>query len=162
VNDAIAVLKRVPATDPEYPRAKKMLDDLIKTGGPAPPAAAAGSTTASGVPGAAPPPPAAAATTGTQPTAPAQLRAAAEKALAEKRYIDARKNFNLALPAYSTDPTFSQSMGVAAERVTELTPAVKLFNDAEYETAIPVLWRILHEDRDNRDARSYLLRCYFN
>jgi len=25
-----------------------------------------------------------------------------------------------------------------------------------------VLWRILHEDRDNRDARSYLLRCYFN
>jgi tetratricopeptide (TPR) repeat protein len=161
VNEAIAVLKRVPATDPEYPRAKKMLDELTKTAASGPPAASAGAATAPGGPGAAPPPPAAA-TTGTQPTDPAQLRAAAEKALAEKRYIDALKNFNLALPAYSSDPTFSQSMGIAAERVTELTPAVKLFNDAEYETAIPVLWRILHEDRDNRDARSYLLRCYFN
>lgn len=162
VSEAIAVLKRVPATDPEYPRAKKMLDDLTKTGGPAAPAAAAGSATVPGGPGVAPPPPVAAASSGTQPTDPAQLRAAAEKALAEKRYIDALKSFNLALPAYSSDPTFSQSMGVAAERVTELSPAVKLFNDAEYETAIPVLWRILHEDRDNRDARSYLLRCYFN
>jgi tetratricopeptide (TPR) repeat protein len=162
VNEAIAVLKRVPATDPEYPRAKRMLDDLTKAASSTAPGVAAGSATVPGGPGVVPPPPVGATTSATQPTDPAQLRAAAEKALAEKRYIDALKNFNLALPAYSSDPTFSQGMGVAAERVTELSPAVKLFNEGEYETAIPVLWRILHEDRDNRDARSYLLRCYFN
>jgi tetratricopeptide (TPR) repeat protein len=53
-------------------------------------------------------------------------------------------------------------MGSAAEKVTELTPAVKLYNEGEYDTAIPVLWRILHDDRENQDARSYLLRCYYN
>ncbi len=50
----------------------------------------------------------------------------------------------------------------AAEKVTEISPAVRLFNEGEYETAIPVLWRILQEDRENQDARSYLLRCYYN
>ena len=46
--------------------------------------------------------------------------------------------------------------------VTEISPAVRLFNEGEYETAIPVLWRIIQEDRENQDARSYLFRSYFN
>ena len=53
-------------------------------------------------------------------------------------------------------------MAAASERVTELTPAVKLYNEGEYETAIPLLWRIHQAQRDNQDARSYLLRSYFN
>jgi tetratricopeptide (TPR) repeat protein len=53
-------------------------------------------------------------------------------------------------------------MSTASEKVNELTPAVKLYNEGEYETAIPVLWRILQADRGNQDARSYLLRCYTN
>jgi tetratricopeptide (TPR) repeat protein len=53
-------------------------------------------------------------------------------------------------------------MAAASERVTELTPAVKLYNEGEYETAIPLLWRIYQAQRDNQDARSYLLRAYFN
>jgi tetratricopeptide (TPR) repeat protein len=89
-------------------------------------------------------------------------REQAEKALSEKRYIDALTAFNLAAPAYHDDPTFSQSLGAASEKVSELTPAVKLYNEAEYETAIPILWRIYQAERDNQDARSYLLRCYFN
>jgi tetratricopeptide (TPR) repeat protein len=93
---------------------------------------------------------------------PARLRAAAEKALAEKRYIEALKNFNLAAPAFRDDPTFAQQQGLASEKVTALTPAVKFYNEGEYETAIPILWRIVQEDRENRDARSYLLRAYYN
>jgi tetratricopeptide (TPR) repeat protein len=164
VNEAIAVLKRIPANDPEYPRAKRMLDQLTRPSAGTAPEAAAGSATAPEGQAVASPAPlaVAAALPGSQLTDPAQLRAAAEKALSEKRYIDALKNFNLALPAYRADPTFAQSMGSAAEHVTELSPAVRLFNDGEYETAIPVLWRILQEDRENSDARSYLLRCYFN
>ena len=53
-------------------------------------------------------------------------------------------------------------MAAASEKVTELTPAVKLYNEGEYETAIPMLWRIYQAQRDNQDARSYLLRSYFN
>ena len=160
IQDAIEVLKGVKATDPEYARAKKMLDQLTKQL-----AATAGAPAATPVPGlaaAGTPLVAAGATSSTAPLEPPQLRAAGEKALAEKRYIDALKNFNLALPAYRSDPSFSQSMGSAAEKVTEISPAVRLFNEGEYETAIPVLWRILQEDRDNQDARSYLLRCYYN
>ncbi len=96
------------------------------------------------------------------PNDPARLRATAEQALAEKRYIDALKNFNLAAPSFRNDPTFAQSMGVASDKVQTLAPAVKLYNEAEYETAIPFLWRIYQEDRQNQDARSYLLHSYYN
>jgi len=92
----------------------------------------------------------------------AKMRVTAETALAEKRYIDALKSFSQAAPAFRNDPTFAQSMGAASEKVTGLTPAVKLYNEGEYETAIPVLWRIYQEDRENRDAKSYLFRSYFN
>ncbi|MDQ5857204.1 MAG: hypothetical protein M3542_02850, partial [Acidobacteriota bacterium] len=90
------------------------------------------------------------------------LRAQAETALAEKRYIDALKGFSLAAPHFPEDPSFSQQMAAASTKVSELTPAVKLYNEAEYETAIPILWRIFQAGRDNQDARSYLLRSYFN
>ncbi|HLN80673.1 MAG TPA: tetratricopeptide repeat protein, partial [Thermoanaerobaculia bacterium] len=93
---------------------------------------------------------------------PASLRADAERALAENRYIDAMKSFSLAAPHFRGDPTFSQEMAVASERVSELTPAVKLYNDGEYETAIPILWRLYQASRDNKDARSYLVRSYYN
>ena len=64
--------------------------------------------------------------------------------------------------AFRADPTFTQQMAAASEKVSELTPAVKLYNDGEYETAIPILWRIYQASRDNQDARSYLMRSYYN
>jgi len=85
-----------------------------------------------------------------------------EKALSEKRYIDALKSLSLASSSFEGDPTFSQEMGAASEKVNELTPAVKLYNEGEYETAIPILWRIFQADRSNQDARSFLLRSYYN
>ncbi len=72
------------------------------------------------------------------------------------------KNFNLAAAAFQSDPTFAPLVGAASERVAELTPAVKLYNEGEYETAVPILWRIFQADRSNQDARSYLLRSYYN
>jgi tetratricopeptide (TPR) repeat protein len=160
VPEAIAVLRKIPPSDSEYPRAKKLVEKLTKQ--------LALSSAAEQTPGAsAPGTPVAVAAGGSagssSPTLDAaSLRSAAEKALAEKRYIEALKNFNLALPTYKGDPTFSKGLGMAAEKVTELTPAVKLFNEGEYDTAIPVLWRIVHDERDNQDARSYLLRSYYN
>ncbi|HVQ54694.1 MAG TPA: tetratricopeptide repeat protein [Thermoanaerobaculia bacterium] len=152
LDETIAELKSISPQHPDYARAQKMLATLSRKGSGGESAA-----TSDAAPGAS----AAAPAVGPPPEAVRQ-REQAEKALSEKRYIDALTAFNLAAPAYHDDPTFSQSLGAASEKVSELTPAVKLFNEAEYETAIPILWRIYQAERDNQDARSYLLRSYFN
>jgi len=156
IAEARAELSRVPAASPDYAEAQKMLAQLGASGAGEP---AAGAPSES-LPGS----PAGGASAGAAAPSrdPAVFRANAQKAFAEKRYIEALKNFNLAAPAYRDDPTFGQAMGVAAEKVSALTPAVKLYNEGEYDTAIPILWRITQDERDNQDARSYLLRAYFN
>jgi tetratricopeptide (TPR) repeat protein len=152
VAEARAELNRIGPTDPDADEARKMLAELGK-GGPA----EGSGRVAVVAPGDA------SASRETRSEADAtRLRAAGEKAMGEKRYIEALKNFNLAAPAYRNDPTFSQQQGLAADKVTALTPAVKFYNEGEYETAIPILWRIVQEDRDNQDARSYLQRAYYN
>ncbi len=154
VPETIAELKKIGPNHPDYARAQKLLASLSRKTDSADTSAASASPaeggTGTSVSAGGPPPEAVA------------QRELAEKALEEKRYIEALKNFNLAASAFSADPSFAQSMGVASDKVTELTPAVKLYNEAEYETAIPILWRIFQADRTNRDARSYLLRSYYN
>jgi tetratricopeptide (TPR) repeat protein len=149
IDETTAELQQIPQGHPDYARAQKLLASLTDAKVPAAPPAAGGG-------------PPAASREAQSASDPAVLRADAERALAEKRYIDALKSFSLAAPHYSGDPTFTQEMGAASEKVSELTPAVKLYNDGEYETAIPILWRIYQSSRDNQDARSYLLRAYYN
>lgn len=148
IAETTAELRQIPPSSPDYAKAQKLLASLGPQSEGGAPAAGAPAASAPFSPSGA-------------PAAPAR-RADAERALNEKRYIDALKNFRLAEPAFRGDPTFAQEMAAASERVTELTPAVKLYNDGEYETAIPMLWRIYQAERDNQDARSYLLRSYFN
>jgi tetratricopeptide (TPR) repeat protein len=148
IAETTAELRRIPPSSPDYANAQKLLASL-------------GPQSDAGAPVAAAPAAPAAASAGGVPDATAR-RAEAERALGEKRYIDALKDFSLAEPAFRGDPTFGQEMAAASERVTELTPAVKLYNEGEYESAIPMLWRIHQAQRDNQDARSYLLRSYFN
>ena len=153
IPETIAELKRIPRGNPDYARAQKLLASLTRKGADS----GAGATVDAGAPSEKAEAPAAA-----PPPEAVHQRQEAEKALAEKRYIDALTAFNLAAPAFEKDPTFAQSLGAASEKVSELTPAVKLYNEGEYETAIPILWRIFQADRENQDARSYLLRCYYN
>jgi tetratricopeptide (TPR) repeat protein len=149
--ETIAELRQIPAEHPDYARAQKLLASLTrKTGDDSAPAGSAEAAPDASKPATGPPPEAVA------------LRAEGEKALAEKRYIDALKSLNLAASAFQSDPTYAPLVGAASERVAELTPAVKLYNEGEYETAVPILWRIFQQDRSNQDARSYLLRCYYN
>jgi tetratricopeptide (TPR) repeat protein len=156
IGEARAELRKIPASNPDYAEARRMLSEMEGQTTAAGAAAAPGGPAVSVEGGGAPPPPVVA------ENDPANFRAAGEKALSEKRYIDALKAFNQAKAAFKNDPTFSQAMGLAADKVATLAPAVKLYNEAEYETVIPMLWRIHQEDRDNQDARSYLLRAYYN
>jgi tetratricopeptide (TPR) repeat protein len=157
--ETIAELKHISPDSPDYARAQKLLVSLTRGKGRPGGAAPAPAPETEGGPSA----DKAAAGPAVEPSSDgARLRAQAEQALAEKRYIDALKAFNAAGPAFQSDPTFAQSMAAASEKVSELTPAVKLYNEGEFETAIPMLWRIYQEDHDNLDARSYLVRCYYN
>jgi len=150
VAETVAELKKIPPSSPDYARAQKLLASLSKS--------AAGET--AGGDGTAP------ADKPSGAPAPSEeatrYRQDGEKALSEKRYIDALKSLSLASASFDGDPTFSQEVGAASEKVNELTPAVKLYNEGEYETAIPILWRIFQADRSNQDARSFLLRSYYN
>jgi tetratricopeptide (TPR) repeat protein len=148
IPETIAELKRIRPSDPDFAKARQLLETLDKAPAGAAPA------TAEGQP---PAPPGA-----SDGADPSPIRARAEQALSEKRYIDALKDFSAVSGSFQGDPAFAQSMTAASDRVTELTPAVKLYNEGEYETAIPVLWRIYQSDKGNQDARSYLLRCYAN
>jgi len=153
VAETIAELKKIPPSSPDYARAQKLLASLSKSAGGASAEAPAGGDAAASADkpaGAAPPPEA------------LKHREDGQKALAEKRYIDALKSLSLASASFDGDPTFAQELGAASEKVNELTPAVKLYNEGEFETAIPILWRIFQADRSNQDARSFLLRCYYN
>ena len=76
--------------------------------------------------------------------------------------IDALTAFNLCASAYPADPGFRQEMGQAADRVGEISPAVKRYNDGDYETALPILWRLYQADHQNEDVRSYLVRAYYD
>jgi tetratricopeptide (TPR) repeat protein len=151
LTETVAELRQIPAGHPDYARAQKLLASLTRKED-------SGAAQPSGAPAEKP---IAAAPSGPAPEAVAR-RQEAERALSEKRYIDALKGFNLAAPAFGEDPTFSQAMGAASEKVNEITPAVKLYNEGEFDTAIPILWRIYQADRGNQDARSYLLRSYYN
>jgi tetratricopeptide (TPR) repeat protein len=148
IAETTAELRRIPPSSPDYANAQKLLASLGPQSDAVAPAPAAPAGANASPPGGA--------------SDAAARRAHAERALNEKRYIDALKDFSLAEPAYRGDPTFGQEMAAASERVTELTPAVKLYNEGEYESAIPMLWRIHQAQRDNQDARSYLLRSYYN
>ncbi len=150
--EARSELRRVPPGDPDSGEAQRLLEEISKPGGAE--AVAGKSARPAPLSGEVP-----AATGGEDP---ARLRSAGEAALGEKRYIEALKNLSLAAQAFRNDPSFAQEQALASEKVAALTPAVKLYNEGEYETAIPILWRLVQEDRDNRDARSYLLRSYYN
>jgi tetratricopeptide (TPR) repeat protein len=161
LTETIAELRQIAPASPDYARAQKLLTSLTRKGegaaGASAPSDASAPAGEKGDAAAAP----AAAPAGPPPEALRQ-RQEAEKAFAEKRYIESLTAFNLAAPAFQSDPSFAQSLAAAGEKVSELTPAVKLYNEAEYETAIPILWRIFQADRENQDAKSYLLRSYYN
>jgi tetratricopeptide (TPR) repeat protein len=95
------------------------------------------------------------------PSAEAQ-RKEAETALAEHRYIAALSGFHQSAPGYPGDAELKKEMAEATAKVQEISPAVRLFNDGDYDSALPILWRLYQADHQNFDVKSYLVRCYYN
>ena len=156
IPETVAELKRIGPQHPDYARAQKLLASLTRKPEGGGEAAVPGDGVAEGAPGDAP-------AGGTGPPSEAACAAGSGREGARREAVHRRsEGFALAAAAFQSDPSFTSAMGEASEKVAELTPAVKLYNEGEYDTAIPLLWRIFQADRSNQDARSYLLRCYYN
>jgi tetratricopeptide (TPR) repeat protein len=148
VEAARETLLAIPSSSPQYGRARKMLANF----GPASPTPAGESPATASVTGTA---------TAVPPSAAAQ-RHEAETALSEHRYIAALSGFHQTAPAYPGDADLKKELAEAAAKVQEISPAVRLFNDGDYDSSLPILWRLYQADHQNVDVKSYLVRCYYN
>src|SRR5262249_49792421 len=106
IPETLAELKRIRPSDPDYAKAKQLVETL------SPPAGEAPALSAGGAPGGGPGAPASASSDAVDPS---PVRARAERALGEKRYIDALKDFSAVSSSFQGDPAFAQSMASASE-----------------------------------------------
>lgn len=144
VAEARQALAGIPATDPQYGYAQKLLATFRTSPEPAaasPPATSTAPATAAN---------------------PAAARAQGEAALAAHNYISALEAFNECGSAYANDVAFNQEMSQAQTAVAAISPAVKMYNAGDYDSALALLWRLNQNDGANEDVKSYLVRCYYN
>ena len=87
---------------------------------------------------------------------------AARKANTERRFIRARKYFERAakiLPLEAGDLNL-RSEGEA--QLASLASEIEQFDKGEYVRIIPILWRKLDEDPENRDVEHLIIDSYYN
>ena len=138
IDEAIAVLAKVPESDPRrneaLVRIEKMKSSAPPTPGPAPPNAAALD----------------------------EMRIAGFTAMAASRYIDALKNLDPVVKARPQDTEAAAAAQRAHEQVEALRSASKSYNEGDYDSAIKLLWELRKGDPKNQDVEEYLVNAYFN
>jgi len=152
---AVSQLKRIPPGDPNYPRAQKLIAEW--GGGAAAPAAAG----APGAPGAAP----------GAPGAPPDAEALARRAtlLAAARQLAASHNAVRAVGRLEQAGQIAKLEGEDARLLDDLkkqlepiSAQVALFQQHEWERALPDLWRLHEKDPGNRDITQLIVDCYYD
>ncbi len=138
IDDAIAVLAKLPDSDPRHNEAlfriEKMKSSAAPTPGPAAPSAAQLD----------------------------EMRAAGLAAMASSRYIDALKNLDPVVKARPQDAEVAAATQRAHEQVEALRNASKSYNENDYESAIKLLWDLRRGDAKNQDVEEYLVNAYYN
>jgi tetratricopeptide (TPR) repeat protein len=138
IDEAIAVLAKLPESDPRHNEAlvriEKMKSSAAPTPGPAPPSAAALD----------------------------EMRVAGLAAMASSRYIDALKNLDPVVKARPQDAEAAAAAQRAHEQVETLRSASKSYNEFDYDSAIKLLWELRRGDAKNQDVEEYLVNGYYN
>jgi tetratricopeptide (TPR) repeat protein len=138
IDDAIAVLAKLPESDPRrneaLVRIERMKSSAAPTPGPAPPSAAALD----------------------------EMRVAGLTAMASSRYIDALKNLDPVVKARPQDAEAAAAAQRAHEQVEALRSASKSYNEFDYDSAIKLLWELRRGDAKNQDVEEYLVNAYYN
>jgi tetratricopeptide (TPR) repeat protein len=90
------------------------------------------------------------------------LRAQGFAAMKASKYIDAVKALDAVAKARPDDTETAQALRRARENVNALRSAVKSYAEADYESAIKLLWELRKADPKNQDVEEYLLSSYVN
>ncbi|MGZ6971839.1 MAG: tetratricopeptide repeat protein, partial [Thermoanaerobaculia bacterium] len=138
IDEAIAVLAKLPDSDPRhneaFVRIEKMKSSAAPTPGPAAPTAAQLD----------------------------EMRVAGFAAMSSSRYIDALKNLDPVVKARPQDAEAAAAAQRAHEQVEALRNASKSYNENDYESAIKLLWELRKGDPKNQDVEEYLVNAYYN
>jgi tetratricopeptide (TPR) repeat protein len=155
---ALSQLKRIPPGDPSYQRAQKLIADW---GGGAAAAPAGAGATGTAVPGAAP------GTPGAPPDAEALARratflAAARQLAASHNAVRAVGRLEQAGQIAKLDGDDARLAGDLKKQLAPIAAQVALFQQHEWERALPDLWRLHEKDPGNRDVTQLIIDCYYN
>jgi tetratricopeptide (TPR) repeat protein len=138
IDEAIAVLLKLPDSDPRHNEALVRIEKMKSSAAPTP-----------------------------VPAAPSEaaldeMRVAGFTAIASSRYIDAVKNLDPVVKARPQDAEAAVGLKRSLDQVTALSSAVKSYNEGDYESAIKLLWEARKQDTRNQDVEEYLVNAYVN
>jgi tetratricopeptide (TPR) repeat protein len=150
---ALNQLKRIAPGDPNYARAQKLIAEW-GGGATAPAGAGATGTAAPGTPGA-------------PPDAEALARrvtylAAARQLAAQHNTVRALGRLDQAAQIAKLDGDDAKLAEDLKRQLEPIAPQVTLFQQHEWERAIPDLWRLHEKDPGNRDVTQLIVDCYYN
>ncbi len=138
VDEAIFVLAKLPESDPRHTEALVRIEKMKSSAAPTP----------------GPPAPSAAILD--------EMRVAGLAAMSSSRYIDALKNLDPVVKARPQDAEVAAAAQRAHEQVEALRNASKSYNEADYDSAIKLLWELRKGDPRNQDVEEYLVNAYYN
>jgi tetratricopeptide (TPR) repeat protein len=136
---AIAVLRRIPANDPQFERAKALIADWERLQAPA--------------------------RQGPSPETLARhadLLSRARAAFTERRFRQAAGLFGEAAQVYELPGDAALQAAEAAQRVAQIGAQIEMFQQGSWEEVLPMLWRLREADPNNRDVNDLLADSYVN
>lgn len=138
VDEAIAVLVKLPDSDPRHNEALVRIEKMKSTAAPTPAPAAPSDAALD------------------------EMRVAGFAAVVTSRYIDAVKNLDPVVKARPQDTEAATALKRALDQVAALSSAVKSYNEGDYESSIKLLWQARKQDDKNQDVEEYLVNAYVN
>lgn len=142
---AIAQLRRLPPSAPQYAEAQKLIAEWEKEG----------------IPAAAPAP--GAELTGESAARRDKLLAEARQYFAERRYLKAEERFNEASRIAKLEDADAAASAEARHQLEPIARQIALVRkENEWETALPELWKLYQADSSNQDVRQLIVDSYYN
>jgi tetratricopeptide (TPR) repeat protein len=166
--NALALLRRVPAGDPQYAEAQKLIAQwesaapgIAATGTEPAISGGGGGVGGVGAPGA--PAASAAAALPTEAAAHRQeLIEAGRKAFAQGDYVHASTQFEQAATLAKLDPPEADQLAQANRRLQPVAEQVKLFRQHDWEYILPTLWKMRESNPDDHNINRLIVDSYYN
>jgi tetratricopeptide (TPR) repeat protein len=136
---AIGVLRRIPASDPQFERAKALIAEWERLQAPA--------------------------RQGPSPETvrrQSEILARARSAFGERRFRLAAGLFSDAAQIYELPGDASLQAAEARQHVGEIARQIEMFQQGSWEEVLPMLWRLREADPNNRDVNDLLADSYVN